>query len=256
MHGWKNKKNNDFGAIYLFLGLLIGFFLGSAVVYLQFNRQNDRIIKEVTEKIIAIFSDNPSDARLFKASEEKNEESPTEKTKPAELISEDLSASIRNIKKDDLYADNEIFDESQENILSFENDQSIIPRFNERQTYSLARDKLIHSRMVSVSVPRKSKSESGRILDSVIGNFNINSNEQVFHVEFWESPLNSVGYKMSKTRVVFYGIKIYELADIYHHQGKFYLRYMNDFYPLEFTNTFKPLIPQSTPVPFDEIQEI
>ena len=232
MHGWKNKKNNDFGAIYLFLGLLIGFFLGSAVVYLQFNRQNDRIIQATMEKILAIFSDNTSDPMLVITREGIDEKVTTEPS------------------------DQEILNELQRPSLSFKQNKSPLSVANDHETYSLARDKLIHSRVINVSLPQTLKSESERMLDSLLGNTANNLNEQVLYVEFWESPLNSVGYKMSKTRIVFYGIKIYELAEINHHRGKFYLRYMNELYPLQFTNTFKPLIPQNTTIPFEEIQEI
>ncbi|MBW6478620.1 MAG: hypothetical protein K0B37_04260 [Bacteroidales bacterium] len=232
MPGRKKQRNNDFGAIHIFLGLLIGFFLGSTVVYWQFNRQNDRIIQETVEKVLAIFSDNSSGSGLAIASEESDEESAPDEVNP------------------------EINNQLQGSALSFEGTPSNLPGITERETYSLARDKLIHSRVVTVSVPQLPKSESERILDSVLGNTSNNSDEQVFYVEFWESPLNSVGYKMSKTRIVFYGIKIFEMADIYHNQGTFYLSYLNDFYPLEFTNTFKPLIPQNNPVSFHDIRGI
>jgi len=232
MQGRKKQRNNDFGAIHLFLGLLLGFFLGSTVVYWQFNRQNDRIIQETVENILAIFSDNSSDPRLTITTEGSDEEATSEQSQQ------------------------EVSNELKRSALSYERNQSPLSVIIAPETYSLARDKLIHSRLVSITVPQISKTESGRMLDSVIGNLPNNSNEQVFYIEFWESPLNSVGYKMSKTRIVFYGIRIYELAEVYHNQGIFYLRYMNDIYPLEFTNTFKPLMPQSNPDPFEEIQEI
>jgi hypothetical protein len=232
MRGQKKHRNNDFGAIHLILGLLLGFFLGSTVVYWQFNRQNDRIIQETVEKVLAIFSENSSDTRLIVPGEE-NDEEPTSGASGKEL-----------------------FNEAQSPSLSYKQNESPFSATNERENYSLARDKLIHSRVISVSVPQREKSESERMLDSEIGNTTNNSNEQVFYVEFWESPLNSVGYKMSKTRIVFYGIKIFDEAEIYHHREIFYLRYMNDFYPLEFTNTFKPLKSPSTPIPFEDIQEI
>ena len=232
MQDRKKQRNNDFGAIHLFLGLLLGFLLGSTVVYLQFNRQNDRIIQATMEKILAIFSDNTSDPMLVITREGIDEKVTTEPS------------------------DQEILNELQRPSLSFKQNKSPLSVANDHETYSLARDKLIHSRVINVSLPQTLKSESERMLDSLLGNTANNLNEQVLYVEFWESPLNSVGYKMSKTRIVFYGIKIYELAEINHHRGKFYLRYMNELYPLQFTNTFKPLIPQNTTIPFEEIQEI
>jgi hypothetical protein len=232
MRGRKKIRDNDFGAIHIFLGLLLGFFLGSTVVYWQFNRQNDRIIQETVDKVLAIFSDTSSGPGLAIPSEGSEEKSEPE------------------------VADTELFNPLQKSELNNRSTQSTLPGTADRETYSLARDQLIHSRAITVSVPQMLKSESERLLDSVLGNTSNNSGEQVFFVEFWESPLNSVGYKMSKTRIVFYGIKIFELADIYHNQGTFYLHYLNDFYPLEFTNTFKPLIPQNNPVSFEDVRDI
>lgn len=211
----KKRIRQDFNAIYLFLGLLLGFFLGSTAVYWHFDRQNDRIIQEAVDKIIAIFSDNSSDENFNLGETSKTNESSSNNDLPENKLTEIENPAI----------------------------YSILPDF-EHNNYAFARDKLIEKRIISVKMQYIEKSPSAKILESELGASSPNQDTHVFHVEFWESPLNSVGYKMSKTRIVFYGIKIAELASIQHNNGKFYLNYMNDFYPIEFTTTFKPLIPE------------
>ncbi len=254
MRGRKKKPTNDFSAVNLFMALLLGFFLGSIMVYWQFNRQNDRIIKEVTEKIVAIFSDNSPNKLPVINGYDKNGQSSSEESEQAPGFTQDLFEVNSNgtliVKQDYPGTNKEHSEKLKRDNPGNETDKSVFPRFLEDETYSLARDKLIHSRIISVYTSPSSTSESGRLLDSVIGNQQNSFNEQVVLIEFWESPLNSVGYKMSKTRIIFYGIKVYELAEINYHQGRFYLSYMNDIYPLDFTNTFKPLIPQSTSLHF------
>jgi hypothetical protein len=212
----KKRIQQDFNTIYLFLGLLLGFFLGSTVVYWHFDRQNDRIVQEAVDKVIAIFSDNSSDENFNPVE--------TNITNGSSTLKNNLpETSLTEIENPAIY--------------------SILPDF-ENNNYAFARDKLIEKRIISVSMQYIEKSPSAKILETELGASSLNQDTHVFHVEFWESPLNSVGYKMSKTRIVFYGIKIAELASIQHHNGKFYLNYMNDFYPIEFTTTFKPLIPE------------
>jgi hypothetical protein len=62
-------------------------------------------------------------------------------------------------------------------------------------------------------------------------------------IEFWESPLNSVGYKMGKNKIMIYGIRQWELVSLASYEGRMYIRYLDEYFPLEITTTFKPLIP-------------
>ena len=54
----KNKSRKEFSAFHLFAGLLVGFFLGTSVVYWHNNRQNDRLIAEALDRVINLFSDH------------------------------------------------------------------------------------------------------------------------------------------------------------------------------------------------------
>jgi hypothetical protein len=62
-----------------------------------------------------------------------------------------------------------------------------------------------------------------------------------FMVEFWKTPLNSKGYKMTRNRVLIYGIK--ENADLMMVKldDDFYLKNNSEVYHLNYSTGFKPM---------------
>lgn len=66
------------------------------------------------------------------------------------------------------------------------------------------------------------------------------SGRQMFNVELWASPLNYKGYRMSKYKMVLYGItsvdglKLYKLDDV------IYLKIASAVYRLDYASDFKP----------------
>jgi hypothetical protein len=116
------------------------------------------------------------------------------------------------------------------------------PNYSEK-IVSLAQDKLLLTRKVILPALPETRTTAERLLDSLLGNTENYNKEQVLFVEFWESPLNSKGYKMSKNKIMFYGIKLFDFTSISLRGNIIYLKYLNDLFPLEITNTFKPLIP-------------
>ncbi|MBA3706021.1 MAG: hypothetical protein H0W84_09020 [Bacteroidetes bacterium] len=64
--------------------------------------------------------------------------------------------------------------------------------------------------------------------------------KQLLNTEFWQSPLNYKGYKMSKNKIVLYGItsadgiKIYKLEDV------IYLKNAASIFKLDYSSDFKP----------------
>jgi hypothetical protein len=63
--------------------------------------------------------------------------------------------------------------------------------------------------------------------------------KQMFNVEFWQSPLNYKGYRMSKYKIILYGIgsaeglKLYKLDDI------IYLKLSSNIYKLDYAADFR-----------------
>ncbi len=208
------KSRNEFGAIHIFLGLLLGFILGSTLVYWHSNRQNDRVISETIDKVMAMFAGQTIQLKPGDSIIVVKERTDTLKLEPAK------ETPVR---------------------------RQTIPRPESQ----IAQDRLLFARTLTFSVS-DTISDLTKRLDSLVGNYNQSSREQLFVIEFWESPLNSVGYRMGKNKLALYGIKAYDLVSLAEHKGKTYLRYINEYYPIEHTTTFKPLIPVNDPFTIDE----
>jgi len=110
----------------------------------------------------------------------------------------------------------------------------------------IAQDKLLYAKTISL-FRTDTLNTTSRKYDTLIGGGNQPNAKQNLVIEFWESPLNSVGYKMGKNKLVLYGIQSFELVNIAEHQGKLYMKYSNEYYLLDFTTQFKPLIPVNDP---------
>ncbi len=94
--------------------------------------------------------------------------------------------------------------------------------------------------VISLNVLGRSNSKDS-LLQKVSGiKEDKNNNQQFFNIEFWTSPLNYKGYKMSKYKIVLYGLattdglKIYKLDDV------IYLKTTSLVFKLDYISEFKP----------------
>ncbi len=204
------KPEKEFSAFHLFLGLLIGFLLGTTLVYWHNNRQNDRLVAEAMDKVINMFSDHGFHLDNPGSNEEAGNN----------------QGSIQN------------------NPMS--TNRAFLPSASSPNNM-IAQDRLLHSTILTIRKTDKNESQNARKLDSLIGNTSPAGQEDIYVIEFWESPLNSIGYKMGKNKIVLYGIHSFDMVSLAKHDEKIYLRYFNELYPLEFTTSFKPLIPVNEP---------
>jgi hypothetical protein len=62
---------------------------------------------------------------------------------------------------------------------------------------------------------------------------------QMFNIELWASPLNYKGYKMSKYKIVLYGIQSLENAKLYRLDDVIYLKSAAMVYRLDYASDFK-----------------
>lgn len=58
------------------------------------------------------------------------------------------------------------------------------------------------------------------------------------NVQFWQSPLNYKGYKLSRNTLVVYGLSEQLTYEIYYRDGKYYLSNEGEFYRVSETTTF------------------
>lgn len=114
---------------------------------------------------------------------------------------------------------------------------------NRNEKDFLVQDKLLYSK--TIILDKNGETESRRKIDSLIGNIYAEESAKTYYLEFWESPLNSMGYKMGKNKIMLYGVYLFDLADLTYQNNQLYLQYLNHLYPLEISTVFQPLHPQN-----------
>ena len=65
------------------------------------------------------------------------------------------------------------------------------------------------------------------------------SDKQFFNVEFWQSPLNYKGYKMSKYKIVLYGIEESDGIKVFKSEDAVYIKNLANVYKLDYTGDFR-----------------
>lgn len=63
----------------------------------------------------------------------------------------------------------------------------------------------------------------------------------MFFVEFWKTPLNSKGYRMTRNRVILYGLSDFSSVTIYKVDDNYYLKNDDLVYKISSGTEFKPM---------------
>lgn len=69
-----------------------------------------------------------------------------------------------------------------------------------------------------------------------------NSKTDLYLIEFWKTPLNSKGYKMTRNRILIYGIKENQDLCVAKIKDNFYLKNNTEVYQLNYSPDFKPMV--------------
>jgi hypothetical protein len=67
------------------------------------------------------------------------------------------------------------------------------------------------------------------------------NNSDLFFVEFWRTPLNSKGYRMTKNRIILYGFSDFSSLNLYKVDNVFYLKSEEQVYKLSTGTEFMPM---------------
>ena len=60
-----------------------------------------------------------------------------------------------------------------------------------------------------------------------------------FKVEYWQSPINYKGYKMTKNKIVLFGIKPEDNLKLFHLDDDIFMKHNQNYYKLYFTDEYK-----------------
>jgi len=213
------------------IGLSIGLLVAGAFFILKL----DDYFKELNlyKKVSQSFSPAPpAESPEKQEAPEKTEKKPSQK--PAASKAEGLTDSAAAPEKTDLVMDADTLNmksDSANAIMAAEDD--IVVR----------KDELLLTRTLEVNNlnPTASK-QAGRdsLLQKVSGiKDDKPGSRQMFNIELWASPLNYKGYKMSKYKIVLYGIPSLENVKLYKLDDVIYLKSAAMVYRLDYASDFK-----------------
>ena len=108
--------------------------------------------------------------------------------------------------------------------------------------YQVLKEELISVKNIYVKTtsPAERTSTADSLAASLAGVTN-SSPEEFFMVEFWKTPLNSKGYKMTRSRLLIYGYPEKNDLALIKHNDAYYLRNNKMVYRLNYSSEFKPL---------------
>jgi hypothetical protein len=229
---------------FLLLGTLIGIALGSITVYLidEFNLPVIEKIKYVTLPVTYIKNiAKPLFTSDNKDTSESSKEKPGVKslTEHKDTLS-DKDISTLNDSLNNADADNEkiVIDSDKlpvNTALSFETDDKKIVFMKDKLIYT---KKILIDDINMINENALDNKLSGLLTD----NKSNNNKQQNLIIEFWKSPVNYEGYKMSNNTLVIYGIEDFELANFIYFNNSLFLDFLSNYYHLENCQSFKPLV--------------
>ncbi len=108
--------------------------------------------------------------------------------------------------------------------------------------YQVLKEELISVKNIYVrTVTPVEKVNSTDSLAASLAGVTTPSNEEFFMIEFWKTPLNSKGYKMTRSRLLIYGFPEKNDLALIKHNDNYYLRNNKLVYRLNYSSEFKPL---------------
>ncbi len=110
------------------------------------------------------------------------------------------------------------------------------------ENFVVRKDELLNSKSFEVVNLQSAETEnsSDSLLEKVSGIKDEKKNViAAFKVEFWQSPINYRGYKMTKNKIVLFGINPDENIKLFHLEDDMFMKQNQSFFKLYFTDDFK-----------------
>lgn len=112
---------------------------------------------------------------------------------------------------------------------------------NEGENITIAKEELLsvkNIKVIDLDEPGKKDTLTGQLAGVTSSDF-----PNVFFVEFWKTPLNSKGYRMTRNRVILYGLSDFSSITIYKVDDNYYLKDDDIVYKISVGTEFKPMEP-------------
>ncbi len=118
---------------------------------------------------------------------------------------------------------------------------------NKNQVYGdnfiVRKDELLESKNVQVLTIKNEETSntSDSLLEKVSGIRNTKKATSVLLIEYWQSPINYKGYKMTKNKVVLFGISPDDIISFFQMDGDIFMKHNQIFFRMPFTDDFRQL---------------
>jgi hypothetical protein len=108
--------------------------------------------------------------------------------------------------------------------------------------YQVLKEELISVKNIYVkTITPIEKTNTADSLAASLAGVSNPSPEEFFMIEFWKTPLNSKGYKMTRSRLLIYGFPEKTDLALVKKNDNYYLRNNKMIYRLNYSSEFKPL---------------
>lgn len=268
----KFRANKEYKLIHIIIGLAIGFFMGAVVVYFGFNRQNVSVFNsQINTPVLSelIFPEvynksapTSTETKTTNKNEISNKKPHNKQNKISQInTKQEDTISLVKSQPDSLDTNTETI---QQIKIPEEEHPSQSEQINpntkredpEIGDVNVAKDNLVHITTLPNPKNNKQLTSSYPELDYMLGKNKLTSDNNTLQIEFWESPLNTKVYKKGKNKIVLYGISLYDFVSLKYYDDTIYLKYLNQFYPLEFTSEYKQLKPLSDLELIEQLQQL
>lgn len=114
--------------------------------------------------------------------------------------------------------------------------------YTESETYKVLKEELQSVKNIYVKVlsPKEKTNAKDSMIASLAG-VSMPDDKEFFMIEFWKTPLNSKGYKMTRSRLLIYGFNEGDDLLLVKDADKYYLRNNKIVYSLSYSAEFRPM---------------
>lgn len=268
------KKKEEFSFTYVALGLVVGIFVGASLLYWFSARQTGGgMANNLWVYLQNIVSGSDTTSSKYAAYQEQQEVETVDSTilenrpritrlvlsdLPAEHLEDTLIVQNLNLPADsmgNLQGGPGGLDQPASYRPGDTSENLAGSPANQMQ---FAQDKLLQIRAYNVGNWNRgiAQTEAQRKLDSLLGNYHkAESSRQVLIVEFWESPLKLTGYKMTRSKLILYGLAELTSFSLHTDGNSLIIKYSETFFPVNPTNVFTPLRAIEYPEILEEFQQ-
>ncbi|HEX7413624.1 MAG TPA: hypothetical protein VF411_06215 [Bacteroidia bacterium] len=110
------------------------------------------------------------------------------------------------------------------------------------ENYQVLKEELISVKNMYVkTLTPEEKTNTADSLAASLANVSTPAKEEFFMIEFWKTPLNSKGYKMTRSRLLIYGYPENTDLALIKRNDNYYLRNNKVVFRLNYSSEFKPL---------------